>query len=203
MDDNTERGQGEQPAFDFLLGTQRGGAGNGPAAGSTAGEPVPFTPLTRAEATRSRRAAVDSRSLFVPLAITLAAVLVLGGAGFAAWSMVQSSEDQVRADSAAFCANINSTPGVLDEPAFGWPTAVTDLPTTLKDMREYHKRWKEIAATAPPTIKADVAAVAKASNLIATNVGQTKTIDRATSLAQMQAVTSKTDIRAWYDKYCG
>jgi hypothetical protein len=203
MDDNTERGQGEQPAFDFLLGTQRGGEGNGPAAGSTAGEPVPFTPLTRAEATRSRRAAVDSRSLLVPLAITLAAVLVLGGAGFAAWSMVQSSEDQVRADSAAFCSNLSATPEVLGEPAFGWPTTVTDLPTSLEAMRAYQTRWETIEAGAPPTIHQDVTAVAAAAKLIADNVEATKTIDRATSLAQMQAVTSKTDIRAWYDKYCG
>ena len=156
-------------------------------------------PLTRRSA---RLATVDSRSLAVPLIIVLALVAVLGGAAFAGWYLVNSSEEEVKADSAAFCASLAETPGVLTQPGFGWPTDGADIATTLDLMKGYQARWEAIAKTAPPTIKPDVTAVADAAGLITTGIETSKSIDRPSTLAKMDAVTSKTAIPAWSTKYC-
>ncbi len=156
-------------------------------------------PLTRRSA---RLAAVDSRSLAVPLVIALIVVAVLGGAAFAGWYLVKTSEDEVKADSAAFCAALAENPGALAQPGFGWPTDGADLTTTLDLMKDYRKHWRAIAKAAPPTIKPDVKAVAAAAGVIIEGIETSKTIDRPTTLAKMDAVTSKTAIPAWSAKYC-
>ena len=176
--------QNRPSAFDFGLSSPS----------STGGE----QPLTRRSA---RRASVD-RSIAVPLIITLVAVLVLGGAAFTAWYLVKTSEDQVKADSAAFCATLAETPGQLSKPGFGWPTDGADLTTTLELMKGYQEHWQAIAAVAPPTIKPDATAVAAAATVITTGIENSKSIDRPTTLTKMDAVTSKTAIPAWSAKYC-
>jgi len=156
-------------------------------------------PLTRRNA---RRATVDSRSLAVPLIVTLLSVAVAGGAAFAGWYLVKTSEDQVKADSAQLCASLAETPGVLGQPGFGWPTDGADLATTLELMKGYQARWDSIAASAPPTIKPDATAVAAAAGIIVSGVETSKSIDRPTTLSTMDGVTSQTAIPAWVDKYC-
>ncbi len=155
-------------------------------------------PLTRRSA---RRAAVD-RSIALPLVITFLVILVLGGAAFTGWYLVKSSEDQVKADSAAFCSSLAETPGALTQPGFGWPTDGADLATTLELMKGYQAHWQAIAAVAPPTIKPDATAVAAAATVITTGIENSKSIDRPTTLTKMDAVTSKTAIPAWSAKYC-
>ena len=183
-------GPNSPTAFDFGLGAPQQQSGPGADPGSSRKQ-------TR------RRAAVDTRSLTIPIIVVVLVVLALGGAAFTAWSFVQSSEAQVRAASAPFCADLGKTPGVLDQPGFGWPTDVADLPTTLGEMRAYQSSWKTLAAEAPPTIKADVAAVATAAGTIADGVETSKSIDRPGSLARISSVTSHTVIPAWAQKYCG
>jgi hypothetical protein len=173
-------------AFDFGLGAPSGADG--------ADEP-----LTRRSA---RRAAVDSRSLAVPLVIALLVVAVIGGAALAGWYLVKTSEDGVRADSAAFCSALAESPGSLTQSGFGWPTDGADLPTTLELMKGYQTRWEAIAAVAPPTIKPDATAVAAAAAAITSGIETSKSIDRPATLATMDAVTSKTAIPAWSAKYC-
>lgn len=178
-------GPNRPTSFDFGLGAP------------TAGVAEPE--LTR----RSARAArVDSRSLAVPLIITLVSVAVVGGAAFAGYTLVNNSELEVKADSAALCANLAETPGVLSQPGFGWPTDGADLATTLELMKGYQTRWQTIAATAPPTIKADVTGVATAAGIIVEGIEASKTLDRPSTLAKMDSVTSKTAIPAWVAKYC-
>jgi hypothetical protein len=178
-------GPNRATSFDFGLG--------GPDAAGAEPE------LTR----RSARAArVDSRSLAVPLIITLVSVAVVGGAAFAGYTLVNDSELEVKADSAALCANLAETPGVLSQPGFGWPTDGADLVTTLKLMKGYQARWQTIASTAPPTIKADVTAVADAAGVIVSGIEASKTLDRPATVTKMDSVTSKTAIPAWVAKYC-
>jgi len=173
-------------SFDF-------GLGDPSAAGSA------DAPLTRRSA---RRATVDSRSLAVPLIVALLVVVVLGGAAFAGWYLVKTSEDEVKADSAAFCTSLAETPGALTQPGFGWPTDGADLTTTLGLMKGYQEHWETIAAVAPPTIKPDATAVAAAAGVITAGIETSKSIDRPTTLSKMDAVTSKTAIPAWSAKYC-
>jgi len=172
-------------SFDFGLGSPIGGDTEQPA--------------TR----RSTRAArVDSRSLAVPIIVTLVSVAVVGGAAFAGYTVVNNSELEVKADSAALCANLAETPGVLSEPGFGWPTGGADITTTLDLMKAYQTRWETIAASAPPTIKPDVTAIAASAGIVVTGIETAKSVDRPATLATMDRVTSKTAIPAWVDKYC-
>lgn len=156
-------------------------------------------PLTRRSA---RRATVDSRSLTMPLVIGLVIVAVVGGAAFTGWYLVKTSEDSVRSDSAAFCASLAETPGALSQPGFGWPTDGADLASTLELMKGFQARWDSIAAIAPPTIKPDAEGVAAAASIITGGIETTKTIDRPATVSTMEAITSKTQVRAWAAKYC-
>ena len=184
------------PAFDFLLGSAPAQESRLPQAGQAA-------PALRPRGQQRRRAAVDSRSLAVPLTITALAVALVGGAGYTGWSLVQSSEAKVKSDSAAFCAALSSDPGALTQPGFGWPSGGADLATTLQQMKDFQAEWDKVDAVAPPTIKADVHAVAASAAVLVSGVEASKTIDRPQALAQMNEVTSHTQIPGWYDKYCG
>lgn len=145
---------------------------------------------------------MDGRSVAVPILIVLLVLGVIGGSLFTGWVLVQQSEAAVKADSAAFCANLAETPGVLDEPAFGWPTGGADLNSSLDLMKEYQARWETIAEIAPPTIGPDTRAVADAAAAVTEGIVASKSIDRQASLAAMLSVTSKTAIPAWAHKYC-
>ena len=172
-------------SFDFGLGT------------ATDGE-LQQQPTRRG----TRTARVDSRSLAVPLIITLLSVAAVGGAAFAGYTLVNNSELEVKADSAAMCANLAETPGVLSQPGFGWRTDGADFTTTLDLMKAYQTRWQTIAASAPPTIKPDVTAVADAAAIIVSGVETSQTLDRPSTVTKMDSVTSKTAIPAWVAKYC-
>ena len=180
-------------AFDF-------GLGDGSQYGASQEPDGPLRQRSRTQ--QKRRSGVDGRSFAVPLVITVVALLVVGGAAFTGWTLVQQSEAAVKADSAAFCANLAETPGVLTEPAFGWPTGGADLTSTLTLMKDYEARWEAIAAIAPPTIQPDTRAVADAAAAVTQGIVASKSIDRQASLVAMQSVTSKTDIPAWASKYC-
>ena len=151
---------------------------------------------------KKRRTRVDTRSLALPIIGAVLAVAVVVGAGLTWLSLVQASEDQVRADSAAMCSDLAATPGVLNQPGFGWPTDGANLTATLESMTAYRDRWTALAATAAPTIEPDVAAVANAATAIVEGIAISKTIDRPGTLAQMQSVTTATAIVSWVDKYC-
>lgn len=183
------------PAFDFLLGAA-------PAQGSSH-EPVGEPSAALRPRGEQRRRSLDSRSLAVPLIVVTLAVLVVGGAAFTGWSLVQSSEAEVKADSAPFCAALADDPAVLSQPGFGWPSGGGDLASTLQLMKDYQAHWEQVASVAPPTIKADVKAVATSAGVLVSGVESSKTIDRTRALAQMNSVTSQTKIPGWYDKYCG
>lgn len=150
---------------------------------------------------RSARAArVDSRSLAIPAIITVAVLAIVGGGAFTGWKLVSDSEATVAADSAALCADIASTPGVLEQPGFGWPIDGTD---PLTDMKAFQERWAAMAAKAQPTVRPQVAAVANAAQTLIDGAEASKSIDRQGSLAQMNEVTSRSTLPAWVNKYCG
>ena len=184
------------PGFDFLLAQQSAPILPQQAAGAGGMRERP-------RSGKRRRAKVDTRSLALPIIGAVAVVVVVVGAGFTWLSLVQASEAQVKADSSAMCSDLAATPGVLDQPAFGWPTDGANLSETLTSMKAYRDRWKSLAASAAPTIKPDVTAVASAAKAIVEGIAASKTIDRPGTLAQMQSVTSATAIVSWVDKYCG
>lgn len=151
---------------------------------------------------RRRRSAPDRAVLFtVAIVVILAAVVVLV-AGLVAMTLVQTSEAKVKEDSAAFCADIASTPGVLAQPGFGWPTQSADIPTTVAAMQAYQQRWAQLADIAPPTIRAELSAIAESATTVITRVESSQSIDRPGNLATIASVTSQTVIPSWAAKYC-
>jgi len=159
------------------------------------GEP----PLRR---TRRRRSGPDRSVLVATGVIVALSIALIAGAGLTALSLVQASEESVKADSAPFCAELATTPGVLSQPAFGWPTEPADLPTTIDAMKAYQERWATMAKNGPPTIREDLRAIATAAGTVITAVEANRSINRPATLAAMDDVTSQTVVRAWAAKYC-
>lgn len=152
---------------------------------------------------RRRRRPGPDRTVLITVGIVAAlALVVVAGAGAVVWSLVQQSEAAVAADSAEFCADLAATPGVLAQPGFGWPTEAADLPATVEAMTAYKERWDRLATIGPPTIRADLAAVASAAGTVVATVESTQSINRAGNLATIEAVTTQTAIAAWAAKYC-
>jgi hypothetical protein len=143
----------------------------------------------------------------ISLALTLSIVFTLlaGAGGVVALVFAQAAEKekQITADSQPFCTSLATTPGVLDQPAYGWPTDVKPLADSLVDMNAYATRWKALAAIAPDGIHKVVKSVVDAATTIINNVTVSQTIDRDANLASMVSVTSATtSIPEWVAKYC-
>jgi hypothetical protein len=188
-----------------------GSGGDQPARPATGAFEFGLTPSSQRESgqdgagprrNRRRRSGPDRSVVVRSVVIIALSAALLGAAGFVALSLVQQSEQEVKADSAALCTDLGATPGVLSQPGFGWPTDVADLPTTVESMKAYQARWANLAKVGPPSIRADLAFVAEAAGQIASRVESSQSIDRPGNLAEIQAVTSKTDVAAWAAKYC-
>lgn len=151
---------------------------------------------------RRRRSGPDRSTVIRAVVIVALSAVLLAVAGIVALTLVQQAEDEVRADSAAFCTDLAATPGVLSQAGFGWPTEVADLPTTVAAMRAYEERWGNLAKIGPPSIRADLQAIATAAGTIASGVESSQSINRPASLEAIQGVTSTTDVAAWAAKYC-
>lgn len=130
--------------------------------------------------------------------------LVAGGGLFVASSIAQSeAAEQARvAESVPLCAALNETPGVLDEPAFGWPNEVVALPATLDMMKAYQSHWAELATIAPSDQTSAARSIAVAAQTLVSAVESTKSIDRQRNLEQMTQITGQTGLNEWYSQYC-
>ena len=129
-------------------------------------------------------------------------LVVVGGIILSSIAGDAAKEAKIAADSAPLCAALAETPGVLESPAFGWPTEQGTLAITLEQMKAYQLRWQGLADVAPAEIRAGVSAVANAAQTLITSVETNRSIDRAGNLAAMDRVTSQTALRSWAKKYC-
>jgi hypothetical protein len=159
--------------------------------------------IARALSLRKYRRTTRVLSAALTLSIVLSVVLAAGGA--VAYAFAQANTDQAKLVAAAqpFCVSLNKTPGVLDKPAYGWPTDIKALPETIADMRAYEARWEKLAKIAPQPIKPEVASVGAAAKTIVGEVVASNTISRESNLSRMSTVTSATTIPAYVAKYCG
>jgi Tfp pilus assembly protein PilV len=194
---NTD-GPGDAPkpqGFDFMLRPP----GEAPAA---APAPADFGLGDRPRRELRKQAPVDSSTVGRTVVIIALIVAVLGVAGYATYSFVQSSEAQTKAETQPFCSALDETPGQLQQPAFGWPTEVADLTTSLAEIQTFADRWAQLASVAPEGIKPDATAVADGATAIIGAINTSKTIDRAGNLAAMEKITKATNIVGWTNKYC-
>ena len=194
--------QGGSPSggFDFMLATDP----ERPRSTTESSSPHQgFDFSDRPRRDRRKASGIDGSALLRTGVVVVLALAVVGIAGFTGFTLVQNAEAEVKADSAAFCADLATTPGVLSQAGFGWPSdSSAGLAGSLEAMKAYQARWENLAVTAPPTIRPDLAAIAAAAATITASVESTNTIDRPGNLAAMDGVTSQTAVRAWSVKYC-
>lgn len=151
---------------------------------------------------RRRRSGPDASVILRVIVVAVLSVALIGGAALVALSLVQSAEADVKADSAALCAELATTPGVLTQPGFGWPTDVADLPTSTANIAAYEERWVNLTKIGPPSIRTDLAAIATAAGTIRSSVETSQSINRPKNLATIESVAAQTRIPAWTAKYC-
>jgi len=137
------------------------------------------------------------------LGVILTIALVIVSVVLGAITRADDAEAAIVSASAPWCASLEETPGVLEQPAYGWPVERTSIPETLEAMKAYQLRWKELADIAPAGIRSETRSVAFAAQSLVTAVESTQFIDRAGNLAQMKAVTAAADLPAWVARYCG
>ena len=137
------------------------------------------------------------------ISIVLTLVLVAGAVVFSVLAEEQAAEDRVFASAQPLCDALATTPGILDTPAYGWPTEVAPLPQTLDAMRAYQARWVELVALAPEAAKANLSAIAEQAGILVTAVETTQAIDRQGNLSTMSTVTAASGLPAWVTTYCG
>jgi hypothetical protein len=141
----------------------------------------------------------------VATVVSIVLTLVLAG-GAVAYSVIsgnEAAEAAVIAKAQPLCDALAATPGVLDLPAYGWPTEVAPLATTLESMKTYQAHWTELTAVAPQSAKANLEAISGQAGILVTAVESTRAIDRAGNLSKMKAVTDVSGLPAWTEKYCG
>lgn len=130
-------------------------------------------------------------------------LVIIGGVILSEIAGDAAAEAKIASDSAPLCAALAETPGVLEAPAFGWPTEQGTLAETLVAMKAYQERWRSLADIAPAGINPGVTAVANAATTLVTSVETNRSIDRAGNLAQMSVVTASSGVPAFTGKYCG
>lgn len=142
-------------------------------------------------------------TLAIVLSVTLTVVLVI--ASFVAGTITSAAEARqaVVDESAAFCAEVGKTPGVLERSGFDWPTAPDSVGGSIAAMRTFETRWSDIAKQAPVPIRADAAAVAHAAGVIIAADQSSHTVDRQADLDAMSTVTAGSTLPAWAAEYCG
>jgi len=140
----------------------------------------------------------------VATVLSIVFTLILGAGAFA-YSIVaerDAAAAQVIAEAQPLCEAVASTPGVLDSPAYGWPTEVAAIPVTLEAMKAYQLRWQQLADVAPDSAAANLRAIADQAQTLVVSVETTQAIDRNGNLSTMAAVTGASGLPGWVDRYC-
>ena len=135
--------------------------------------------------------------------VILTIALVIGAVVLNAITRSENAEAAIVTASTPWCESLEETPGVLQQPAYGWPVERTSIPETLEAMKAYQLRWKELAEIAPVGIRTETRSVAFAAHSLVTAVESTQFIDRTGNLTQMSAVTNAANLQRWVDRYCG
>jgi len=140
----------------------------------------------------------------IATALSIVLTLVLG-AGAVAYSIVverEAAAAAVLAQARPLCDALAATPGVLETPGYGWPTAVAEIPVTLEAMREYQLHWQQLADLAPESAEGNLRAIANQAETLVVSVETSQAIDRNGNLVAMAAVTGNSGLPGWVDRNC-
>ena len=155
-------------------------------------------------------AALSSRRLgyvngLVRAALALSIVLTLAwGGGVVAWSYYsagQAHEAALRSSTQPMCRVLTQRPGVLGDPAFGWP-AVSSITAYEAATSEYVTWWSALALKAPGPERAQANAVVAAAKSAVARMAASQVVDHDADYADLQAVARASSLPAWAARYC-
>lgn len=136
------------------------------------------------------------------LSVSLTVILAGGALALGVFQSNEAANAALLADAEPFCSAVAGTPGLLESPAFGWPTQKVGITESIERMGEYAQRWQELAGLAPAAIADDAAAIADAAGQIVDEVTESRLLQRQDNLDHMVAVTSATGIVAFSAEWC-
>ncbi len=114
----------------------------------------------------------------------------------------QAAHDAIVASSAAYCAEIKRSPGILHSPTFGWPAPAGTIPESITAMQTYESEWTRLAKIAPSGIRAGTLSVASAAGSIIKSVESTQVLDDAANVTQLQQAAAGSGVTEWVSEYC-
>jgi hypothetical protein len=156
-----------------------------------------------AAALSSRRLGYVNGLVRAALALSIVFTLAWGG-GVVAWSYYaagQAHEAALRSSTQPMCRVLTQRPGVLGDPAFGWP-AVSSIAAYQAATTDYVAWWSSVAAAAPAPERAQAAAVVAAAQSAVARMTTSQVVDHDADYADLQAVARASSLRAWAAKYC-
>lgn len=136
------------------------------------------------------------------VSVILSLALGAGGVGLFALDRQAAARAELVAQTVPLCTMVDAHPGILTDPAFGWPQLEATIPESLATMTEYAARWQALVPHAPKQIAADVEAVAKTAQSIVTGIETSRTVDGNSNLARMQAIAASSTLPTWVAEYC-
>ena len=141
-------------------------------------------------------------TLATVVAVLLTAAIVVAGFLVGIRSTQTAGVDAIVADSAAFCAALDETPGVLDVAGYGWPSEVGTVDESIAAMTAYRDRWTELAELAPSAIASGAGSIADVASALVDNAESTRSVDRQRNLDAISAATNTSGIPAYTAVYC-
>jgi hypothetical protein len=114
----------------------------------------------------------------------------------------EAARAAIVASSRAYCAKIDSHPGLLSGDTFGWPAPGGTIPSSITAIESYEAYWSELAKLAPTGIRSDTEKVAATADSIVATVQSTQTLNDGGNVAQLQNVVATSGIRTWVSTYC-
>lgn len=136
------------------------------------------------------------------VSVILTLLLAAGGVGLFALDRQAAARAQLVAQTVPLCTMVDAHPGILTDPAFGWPPLEPTISESLATMTEYATRWQALVPHAPKQIAADVEAVAKTAQSIVSGIETSRTVDGNSNLARMQAIAASSTLPTWVAEYC-
>ena len=130
---------------------------------------------------------------------------LLGAGGIVAGLVVSTqaaNEASIRSSSEKMCAQLDERPGILDDPAFGWP-ALASIPAYKAEVAAYVEWWAGLETIAPKGAKADVAAIAEAAESAGTRMSISRVVDHSRDYADLQTAASASLLPEYVTEYCG
>jgi hypothetical protein len=138
----------------------------------------------------------------VIVAAIMCVVLAGGGVVYSFYAGSQAHEAALRASSTVMCAELATKPGILSDPAFGWPALSSTIPAYVSDVAAYQTWWARLTKVAPKQIRSQPAAIEKVAAANANRMAISRVVAHDQDYADIQKVASVSTLPQWVATYC-